>query len=241
VTPEFVDELLGISRQETIRLPCDAQPAADSCAALQQWNGANATRNDDRGRDNRDTIAGTRQSDGRVRSAALKEHAWPNARKPACGLEPVTRSKFVAEKQKSFVGEFGDVDRAAATELVIFWSHRDTPHRIEQPNPETIVIHRHEGEVHIAGLKTARHRNASFLDQPNLDAWMAASVQAEEIRKGIFNDLGRSRDAENASLALFERASSLVEDFEFSQQVAAELKQAFALRGEFEMSADPVK
>jgi hypothetical protein len=55
---------------------------------------------DDRGRDHRDTIAGGHQGDGRMRSAALKEHAWANARNPACSLEPITRSKFVAEKQK---------------------------------------------------------------------------------------------------------------------------------------------
>ena len=32
--PEFVDELLGVSGQEPLRLPCDPQPAADSRAAL---------------------------------------------------------------------------------------------------------------------------------------------------------------------------------------------------------------
>jgi hypothetical protein len=95
--------------------------------------------------------------------------------------------------------------------------------------------------VHVAGLKTARHRNASFLEQLNLNAWMAASVQAKEARKRIFNDLGRSGDAENSGLAFFERPSSLVEGFEFSQQAAAEPKQAFALRGEFEVSTDPIK
>jgi hypothetical protein len=90
--PELVDELLGINGQEPLRVPCDPQPAANSYAALQEWNAANVTgRNDDRGRNHRDTIAGTCQGDGRVRSPALKEHAWPNARNPACSLEPITR------------------------------------------------------------------------------------------------------------------------------------------------------
>jgi hypothetical protein len=239
---EFIDELLGINGQEPLRLPCDPQPAADSCAALQEWNAANVTgRNDDGGRDHRDTIARTRQGNGRVRSAALKEHAWPNTRNPARGLEPITRSKFVAEKQKRFAGDFGDLDRAAAAELVVVRNHCDATHWIEQPNAETIVIHRHEGKMHIAELKTARHRDPSFLDQLNLDARTAAPVPTEEIRKGIFNDLGCSRDAEDAGLALFQCDSPLVKGFDFSQQVAAEPKQTFALCGQFEVPADPVK
>ena len=70
---------------------------------------------------------------------------------------------------------------------------------------------------------------------------MAAPVPAEEIRQSIFNDHWCSRDAENASLALFERASPLVEGFDFSQQAATMPKQTFALRGEFEAPADPVE
>ena len=117
MTPKLFNELLGINGQKPLRVPCDAQPAADSRPALQERNAANVTgRDDDRGRNHRDSIAGARQGDGRVRSAALKEHAWPNARNPACSLEPVARRKFVAEKQKRFVGEFCDLDRAAAAE-----------------------------------------------------------------------------------------------------------------------------
>ena len=239
---ELLDELLGMNRQEPLRLPCDPQPAADRCTALQQWNAANVTsRNDDGGRDDRDPIASTRQSDSRVWSAALKEHARPNTRNPAGGLEPVARSKFVAEKEKWFVGEFGDLDRAAAAELVIARNHCEAAHRIEQPNAETIVIDRHEGEVHIAELKAARHRDTSFLDQLNLDAGISAPVPAEEMRKRIFNDLRCGRDAENAGLPLLERGNPLVEGFYFSQQAAAEPKQAFALRGEFEAPAYPIK
>jgi hypothetical protein len=174
-------------------------------------------------------------------SAALKEHPWPNARNPACGLEPVTRSKFVAEKQKRLVGEFSGLDHAAAAELVVVRNHCEAAYRIEQPDAETIVIHRHEGEVHIAELETARHRDPSFLEQLNLNARIAAPVPAEEIRQSIFNDHWCSRDAENAGLALFERASPLGEGFDFSQQAATEPKQAFALRGESEAPADPVK
>jgi uncharacterized protein (TIGR00369 family) len=115
VPPERVDELLGISGQEPLGLPRDPQPAADGRPALEKGNAANAAgRNDDRGGNHRDAIAGTRQGDGRVRSAALEEHAWPNARNPAGRLEPVARSKFAAQQQKRFLGEFGDLDGAAA-------------------------------------------------------------------------------------------------------------------------------
>ncbi|HXW28510.1 MAG TPA: hypothetical protein VEK55_04025 [Xanthobacteraceae bacterium] len=168
-----------------------------------------------------------------MRSTALKEHAWPNARNAACGLEPLTGSKFAAEKQKGFVCEFCDLDRAPAAQPVLIRNHRDAAHWIEQPNPKTVVIHRHESEVHIAELKTARHRDPSFLDQLNFDARVPAPITTEEIRKGIFNDLRRSRDADNARFTLFDRARLLVEGLDFCQQAAAKPKQGFALRGEF--------
>jgi hypothetical protein len=163
--PELVDELLGINGQEPLRLPCDPQPAADSRSALQQWNAANVTgRNDDRGRNHRDTRAGTRQGDGRVRSATLKEHAWPNARNAACSLEPVTRSKFVAEKEKRFVGELCDLDRAPAAEPVLIRNDGDAVDGIEQPNPKSVVVHRHQSKVHIAELETTGHRDPTLFD-----------------------------------------------------------------------------
>ena len=74
-----------------------------------------------------------------MRSAALKEHAWPNARNSACSFEPVTRSKFVAEKQKRFFGEFCDLDRAPAAEPMPIRNHRETPHGIEQPDPKSVM------------------------------------------------------------------------------------------------------
>jgi hypothetical protein len=138
-----------------------------------------------------------------VRSAALKEHPWPNARNSACSFEPVTRSKFVAEKQKRFFGQFCDLDRAPAAEPMPIRNHRETPHGIEQPDPKSVIIQGHESEVHIAEFKTTGHRNTTFLDQLNLDAGVPASIVAEEVRKGIFNDLWRCRDPENAGLTPF--------------------------------------
>jgi hypothetical protein len=176
-----------------------------------------------------------------LRSTALKQHAWLDARNAARGLEPLTRSKFAAEKQKGFVGEFCDFDRAAAAQPVLIRNHRDAPHWIEQPNPKTVVIQRHESKVHIAELKTPGHRDPSFLDQLNLDARVSAPIATEEIRKGIFNDLRRSRYAENTGFALFERGRPLVEDLHFSKQAAAKPEQGFSFRGEFQPPADPIK
>ena len=112
MTPKLFNELLGINGQKPLRVPCDAQPAADSRPALQERNAANVTgRNDDGGRNHRDSIAGARQGDDRVRSPALKEHARSNTHNPARGLEPVTRCKFATKEQKRLVGEFGDLNR----------------------------------------------------------------------------------------------------------------------------------
>jgi len=59
---EFLDEALRENRQGPFRLPCNSQPPADSCATLYEWDAANMTgRNDDRGRDHRDTKASTCQ------------------------------------------------------------------------------------------------------------------------------------------------------------------------------------
>jgi hypothetical protein len=176
-----------------------------------------------------------------VRSAALKEHPGPNARNPACSLEPVTRSKFVAQKQKRFVGELRDLDGAAAAEPMLIRNHRDAPNGIEQPEPKSLVIERHESDVHIARLETTGHCDPAFLDKLNLDAGVPAAIVAEETRKGIFNDLRRSRYPQNTCLTIFQRASPLLESLDFSQQSAAEPKQAFALDGEFEAAAHPVK
>jgi hypothetical protein len=82
-------------------------------------------------------------------------------------------------------------------------NYRDAPHGIKQPNPKTAVIQRHDSEVHIAEFETTGHRDPTFLDQLNLDARVPAPIVAEEGRKGIFNDLRRSRYAENAGLTLF--------------------------------------
>jgi len=176
-----------------------------------------------------------------VRSTALKQHPWPDARNAACGLEPLTRSKFAAEKQKGLVGEFCDFERVAAAQSVFIRNHRDAAHWIEQPSPKTVVIQRHESEVHITELKTAGHRDSSFLDQLNLDTRVSAPIATEEIRKSIFNDLRRSRHAENTGFTLFERGRPLVEGLHFSEQAAAKPKQSFSLRGEFQPPADPIK
>ena len=54
-----------------------------------------------------------------MRSAALQEHARPDARKPACGLEPLMRCKRAAHKQKRLVGELYNLDHATVAEPVV--------------------------------------------------------------------------------------------------------------------------
>jgi hypothetical protein len=109
--PQLLDETLRENRQEPLRLPGNSQPTTDGRAALHEWNAADVTgRNDDRGRDHGDAVAGSRQCDRGMRSAALEQHARSDARNPARVLEPFTRCKRAAQEQKRFVGEFCNLD-----------------------------------------------------------------------------------------------------------------------------------
>jgi hypothetical protein len=239
---ELLDETLRENRQEPLRLPRNSEPTTDGRAALHEWYAADVTgRNDDRGRDHRDAVAGSRQSDGGMRSAALEKHARSNARNPARVLEPFTRCKLATEKQKRFVGEFRNLDQATAAEPVVSRNHGDAPHGIEQPNCKTVIIQRHESEMDVAEFQTARHRDPAFFDQLNLHARMPAPIAGEEMRKGIFNDHGRSGHAENSGLTFFERASPLVECLDFSQEATAESKQALSLGGKFQPPTNAVE
>jgi tetratricopeptide (TPR) repeat protein len=98
---EFVNELHRIRWQETLRVPGGDRPSSDRHAAMHHHRRPDArTRNSYRGWNHRNAVTGPGQGNQRLRRDAFKQHARPNVRDLAGGLEPAMRREDRAETQQ---------------------------------------------------------------------------------------------------------------------------------------------
>ena len=100
VGDDLRDELLGVWRQEPLRIPGDHRPPSDRCPAVNQRHGTNnATRHlRIRGNDC-DAVAGRGQREERVRGGAFQQHPGPDMGDAAGGIEPIARSKIATSAE----------------------------------------------------------------------------------------------------------------------------------------------
>jgi hypothetical protein len=101
---QLFDKLHGIGWQKTLRIPGEDGPSSDGRPTMQQHRRPNTRAGNPYGRGNHsNTVAGPSQCDERLRRDAFEQHARPNVRDMACGLEPAMRGKARAETQQRFV------------------------------------------------------------------------------------------------------------------------------------------
>jgi hypothetical protein len=239
---ERADELLRIGRQEPLRIPGDVRPAADRRAAVDQRHGTDeAGRHARIGRKDRDPIAGRRQRDERVRCAAFQQHARPDIRHLAGGLEPLARPEFAAQQQQRRLGQVGDLERRAAAQRMPGRQRGKHVHRIEHAAPEPRVVPRGGRKVYLAALEPAVQPDAAILDEVHFHAGITAPVAREEWRQQVLDHLRRGADPEYSGRPCLERARALGKGIGVGQQAAAAPEQVFALRGQLDAPADPVE
>jgi hypothetical protein len=151
---KLLGEPLGVGSQESPGVPGDRQPSADGNAALDEWHGAHASGWDSHiGRNHRDAISDSGQRDERVRRATLEEHARLDVRELTGGVEPVARSEVAARQEERHIGQFDDLQRAAAGEPIRAGRDGQDVQRAEQTPVKSGVASRHEGQMNIAPLE----------------------------------------------------------------------------------------
>src|SRR5882672_6337118 len=165
---QLVDELPGVGRQGSPRVPGDGQPPSDRRSALNQGRGVDAAWKRYVRGDYRDTVAHPGQGDERVGSRALQKHARPDARDAACGVEPLARAERPVEQKQRLVGQLRDVERATAAQRMLPRHHRHTMRGKERLAPETIVRD-DQGQVDIAALEAIRQPQTAVFDKMHLD------------------------------------------------------------------------
>ena len=93
---------------------------------------ANARARDPHRRGNHgNTVAGPGQCDQRLGSDAFKQHARPDVRDLAGGLEPTMRREAWSEAQQRLVGKLGDFEHGPAAQAVSLRQRGQDMHWIE--------------------------------------------------------------------------------------------------------------
>src|ERR1700674_1904177 len=137
---ELLDEILGVGSQEPLWMPGDRLPSSDRCPAEEQRDGANLSAGDQHTRGNhRDPVPAGRQCDESLGGGAVEEHARPDVRDLAGGMEPFTRAEAAAQWQERLVCQLGDIKGGAAVQAVVPGQYRQQVYRVEQSTAKALV------------------------------------------------------------------------------------------------------